>query len=444
MARHRGLFPSPPPGSAILVHYFVFSKVVPSRYTRNQSRNHDRKPTPVENDKVKSSGRLLLALDLFLLSSLPSLKNRPLAIFSAASLNRGTKESEMWLRMGEIRVLQVAMLQLAHSSVVSADVVCWSNESREDNAINFKTRAAPTKGKGGTKERRRSPRYPRGLAQRLGHVCIIRDKPITARNACQAVKRYPGQQPGGLMISLGNLLRFPSSSLLSRLPRPFTAHYHRAHCCTHHYHHYHYYYYPAYNFIPLPIREDLIITSDDDRRDYESFVPEYISYSLILDPSIRILCGGRCDCDKLIEMEIGEYIQRVINTSYVNNLWASFFFFCSSHRSIIDLFTIDVSSSIGISRDRESEANCEPLRITFARLFSAGVIKASARDRAQSWDWGATSELRASRSARCPFLLHCSLCSLLFVFNSPQQRADPFFLFFILSCVSSFATFPLL
>lgn len=96
MARHRGLFPSPPPpGSAILVHYFVFSKVVPSRYTRNQSRNHDRKPAPVENDKVKSSGRLLLALDLFLLSSLPSLKNRPLAIFSAASLNRGTKESEM-------------------------------------------------------------------------------------------------------------------------------------------------------------------------------------------------------------------------------------------------------------------------------------------------------------------------------------------------------------
>ena len=66
-----------------------------SRYTRNQSRNHDRKPAPVENDKVKSSGRLLLALDLFLLSSLPSLKNRPLAIFSAASLNRGTKESEM-------------------------------------------------------------------------------------------------------------------------------------------------------------------------------------------------------------------------------------------------------------------------------------------------------------------------------------------------------------
>lgn len=85
MARHRGLFPSPPPGSAILVHYFVFSKVVPSRYTRNQSRNHDRKPAPVENDKVKSSGRLLLALDLFLLSSLPSLKNRPLAIFSVES-----------------------------------------------------------------------------------------------------------------------------------------------------------------------------------------------------------------------------------------------------------------------------------------------------------------------------------------------------------------------
>lgn len=120
------------------------------------------------------------------------------------------------------------------------------------------------------------------------------------------------------MISLGNLLRFPSSSLLSRLPRPFTAHYHRAHCCTHHHYHHYHYYYSAYNFIPLPIREDLIITSDDDRRDYESFVPEYISYSLILDPSIRILCGGRCD--KLIEMEIGEYIQRVINTSYVNNL----------------------------------------------------------------------------------------------------------------------------
>lgn len=54
--------------------------------------------------------------------------------------------------------------------------------------------------------------YPRGFAHR-GHVCIIRDKPITARNACQAVKRYPGPQPGGLMISLGNLdhLR-PSSS----------------------------------------------------------------------------------------------------------------------------------------------------------------------------------------------------------------------------------------
>lgn len=88
---------------------------------------------------------------------------------------------------------------------------------------------------------------------------------------------------------------------------------------------------------------------------------------------------------------------------------------------------------------RELEGNYEPLRIIFIRLFFAGVIKASARDRAQSWDWGATSELRASRSARCPFLLHCSL----FVFNSPQQRADPLLFSFFLFCVSSFATFPL-
>lgn len=36
-----------------------------------------------------------------------------------------------------------------------------------------------------------------------GHVCIIRGKPITARNACQAVKCYPRPQPGGLMISRG-------------------------------------------------------------------------------------------------------------------------------------------------------------------------------------------------------------------------------------------------
>lgn len=34
-------------------------------------------------------------------------------------------------------------------------------------------------------------------------MCIIRGKPITARNACQAVKCYPGPQPGGLMISWG-------------------------------------------------------------------------------------------------------------------------------------------------------------------------------------------------------------------------------------------------
>lgn len=39
-------------------------------------------------------------------------------------------------------------------------------------------------------------------------MCIIRGKPITARNACQAVKCYPGPaRPGGLMISRGILSR---------------------------------------------------------------------------------------------------------------------------------------------------------------------------------------------------------------------------------------------
>ena len=80
-------------------------------------------------------------------------------------------------------------------------------------------------------------------------MCIIRDKPITARNACQAVKRYPGPQPGGLMISLGKLdhLR-PSSSFSYPSPpsrllpiastsfhvffihSPRETHYHCAHC----------------------------------------------------------------------------------------------------------------------------------------------------------------------------------------------------------------------
>lgn len=121
--------------------------------------------------------------------------------------------------------------------------------------------------------------------------------------------------------------------------------------------------------------------------------------------------------------------------SYVNNLWASFFFFLlfTQINSFTPMFYRYIS--------RELEGNYEPLRIIFIRLFFAGVIKASARDRAQSWDWGATSELRASRSARCPFLLHCSL----FVFNSPQQRADPLLFFFFaspLSPLSRFTMFP--
>lgn len=68
-----------------------------------------------------------------------------------------------------------------------------------------------------------------------GHVCIIRGKPITARNACQAVKCYPRPWPGGLMISWGifgvssaRLHPFPFPSIsslslfLSRLLYPFT------------------------------------------------------------------------------------------------------------------------------------------------------------------------------------------------------------------------------
>lgn len=163
--------------------------------------------------------------------------------------------------------------------------VCWSNESREDNAINFKTRAAPSKEKGEEKEPRR---YPRGFAQRRGHVCIIRDKPITARNACQAVKRYPGQQPGGLMISLGNLLdchpRPSFRAFLVHSPRIITAL-----IVTHYYH----YYYQAYNFIPprmLPIREDLIITNDDDR--WDSWIFRSRIYFVPWSSSIRILCRG--------------------------------------------------------------------------------------------------------------------------------------------------------
>lgn len=89
------------------------------------------------------------------------------------------------------------------------------------------------------KRKKRSGGYPRGFAHH-GHVCIIRDKPITARNACQAVKRYPGPQPGGLMISLGKLdhllpssppsppspplpLLFTSSSSIHRARRIITA-----------------------------------------------------------------------------------------------------------------------------------------------------------------------------------------------------------------------------
>lgn len=120
--------------------------------------------------------------------------------------------------------------------------------------------------------------------------------------------------------------------------------------------------------------------------------------------------------------------------SYVNNLWVSFFFFLlfTQINSFTPMFYRYIS--------RELEGNYEPLRIIFIRLFFAGVIKASARDRAQSWDWGATSELRASRSARCPFLLHCSL----FVFNSPQQRADPLLFFFFPFLRLLFRHFPAL
>lgn len=48
--------------------------------------------------------------------------------------------------------------------------------------------------KEGKEGEEKEPRYPPGFfaQRRRGHVCIIRDKPITARNACQAVKRYPG------------------------------------------------------------------------------------------------------------------------------------------------------------------------------------------------------------------------------------------------------------
>ena len=112
----------------------------------------------------------------------------------------------------------------------------WSNESGEDNAINFEQRPArgvPSRHEqreeqeGNENERgwwrkekrtKRSGGYPRGFEHR-GHVCIIRDKPITARNACQAVKRYPGPQPGGLMISLGKLDHPRPSSLFS-FPSP--------------------------------------------------------------------------------------------------------------------------------------------------------------------------------------------------------------------------------
>lgn len=107
--------------------------------------------------------------------------------------------------------------------------------------------------------RKRKGACPRGFAQRRGHVCIIRDEPITARNACQAVKRYPGPQPGGLMISLGNLLSCPSS-----LPSSILALSTAFHC----------YYPPYYNFIRLyaTIRQDLMIVLEES----ESLVPEYV------------------------------------------------------------------------------------------------------------------------------------------------------------------------
>lgn len=67
-----------------------------------------------------------------------------------------------------------------------------------------------------------------------GHVCIIRGKPITARNACQAVKCYPRPRPGGLMISRGISSARPRRILIPAVvssppsplvfpPRPFTA-----------------------------------------------------------------------------------------------------------------------------------------------------------------------------------------------------------------------------
>jgi len=86
-------------------------------------------------------------------------------------------------------------------------------------------------------------------------VCIIRGKPITARNACQAVKCYPGPWPGGLMISWGILgvssahlhpFLLPSISSLCLVffihSRRRGTHYHCAHC----------YHSSRYDFISLP------------------------------------------------------------------------------------------------------------------------------------------------------------------------------------------------
>lgn len=118
--------------------------------------------------------------------------------------------------------------------------------------------------------------------------------------------------------------------------------------------------------------------------------------------------------------------------SYVNNLWASFFFFLlfTQINSFTPMFYRYIS--------RELEGNYEPLRIIFIRLFFAGVIKASARDRAQSWDWGATSELRASRSVVHFFFIVRSSFSILL-----SSELILYFFSFFLFCVSSFATFPL-
>lgn len=150
--------------------------------------------------------------------------------------------------MGEIRVLQVALQGIAAGPFIGClggrmRLLIERVEGRRTTRLILKHEPL---GRREGERRKRKGACPRGFAQRRGHVCIIRDEPITARNACQAVKRYPGPQPGGLMISLGNLLSCPSS-----LPSSILALSTAFHC----------YYPPYYNFIRLyaTIRQDLMI-----------------------------------------------------------------------------------------------------------------------------------------------------------------------------------------